>query len=929
MKELAGLLPQLEQQHGLPAGLLQAVMMTESGGNPRAVSPRGASGPFQFMPATAREYGIDPFNPQQSAQAAAKKLAELTKMYGGDTTKALQAYNWGEGNMASGKPMPAETQAYAGKVFSRMPKDKIDPAKVKWDDDAIDPAKVQWDDAPAQPAAKTRGMAQNTGDTLAGLVRGAGSIGATLLAPVDMAVRSLNNGKPLNIGGIDIAGHDRRAGMDSALGMLGANTQSLPFQAGKLTSEVAGTMGVGGVLGNAARAAGASPAVVSALNTAGFRTGLAPTTVAGQAGSLALRTGAGAATGAAGAAMVNPEDAGTGAAIGAVLPGALQGLAATGRGAANALKSGKTRATERLANALGPDAVRQASALAAARELVPGSQPTVAQVLRTPQAGILERVVSDSAGGVALKERYAAQNAARLAALDRVAPTDPRGFASARADLGAELERAMLPLREAQNARVSGLFESVDPDGLVRMRLPLDDMQGAADKFLGPGTVGQGGKAGQVLQEARRIGLESADGIAPTVAGPGPRTLAQEVRRAGGLSMGQNSGVLSEVKALGKDVKNLTRRGSAGLSPAKMAEKLHEKGILPDEDVNTLLNALRDEASGGPAVGYGDEAYGQFAAAREAAMGDVPVAGDIPRAVTWREAQNLRSSINDLWADASSKGRNREAAALQKMRDAIDNATEDVASGKLQPDEVFPDDTASRWRSALDEFQKFKQRFDTGPQAAMFRRGADGQPLAQGGEIAGRFWGAGGAAKENVESFRRLVADNPKLLGQFRAMVTTEGAATGGANEQLGAKFVRWVDQTLPGLKAAFDPAEVRQLQRIAADVKRSGQAASAGMSRGSNTYQNASNALSLGVLDSPLLNAAANRIPMVNGVTGPALQWMREGQREAMARELAGLLADPAAASNALLQLGAPRPSRVNALLPYAGRIAPALAAD
>lgn len=928
MKELAGLLPQLEQQHGLPAGLLQAVMMTESGGNPRAVSPRGASGPFQFMPATAREYGIDPFNPQQSAQAAAKKLAGLTKMYGGDTTKALQAYNWGEGNMASGKPMPAETQAYAGKVFSRMPQDKIDPAKVKWDEEKIDPAKVQWD-APAKSAAKPRGFMQDAGDTMAGLVRGAGSIGATLLAPVDMAARALNNGKPINIGGIDIAGQDRRAGMDSALGMMGADTQSLPFQAGKLTSEVAGTLGVGGVLAGGARAAGAAPSVVNALASGGFVTGRAPVNALGRVGDAALRAGAGGAGGAVAAGLVNPGDVVEGAAIGAALPGVIRSLGAAGQAVGKAVKSGsaEAKAVQRMRAALEADPAALAK-LAAARELVPGSQPTVAQVLRTPQAGILERVVSSSPGGAALQERYAAQNAARLAALDRVAPVDPRGFASARADLGADLERTMLPLREAQNARVSGLFESVDPDGLVRMRLPLDDMQGAADKFLGPGTVGQGGKAGQVLQEARRIGLESADGIAPTVAGAGQRTLAQEVRRAGGLSMGQNSGVLGEVKALGKDVKNLTRRGSAGLSPAKMAEKLHEQGILPDEDVNTLLNALRDEASGGPAVGYGDDAYGQFAAAREAAMGDAPMAGDIPRAVTWREAQNLRSSINDLWADASSKGRNREAAALQKMRDAIDNATEDVASGKLQPDEFFPDDTASRWRSALDEFQKFKQRFDTGPQAAMFRRGADGQPLAQGGEVAGRFWGAGGAAKENVQSFRRLVADNPKLLGQFREMVTTEGAGTASARGDLTTKFAKWVEKTLPGLKAAFDPAEVRALERIAADIRRAEQGLSAGPVRGSNTFQNAANALSLGLLDSNALNVAANRVPVVGTFSGAGLQWVRERQQDKLARELANLLANPAKAANALLPQQA-RPLEVNPLLQYGARAMPALMAD
>jgi hypothetical protein len=180
-----------------------------------------------------------------------------------------------------------------------------------------------------------------------------------------------------------------------------------------------------------------------------------------------------------------------------------------------------------------------------------------------------------------------------------------------------------------------------------------------------------------------------------------------------------------------------------------------------------------------------------------------------------------------------------------------------------------------------------------------------------------------------VRSFRRLVEDNPELLGQFRAMVTTEGAGTANAGGELGVKFTRWVENALPGLKAAFDPAEVRKLQRLAADVKRATQAASAGMSRGSNTYQNASNALSLGLLDSPFLNAAANRVPVVNTVAAPTLQWMREGARERMARELAALLNDPTMAANALLQVGRP-PGPLNPLIPLGARaLPPALAGD
>ena len=52
----------LEQQHGLPAGLLDAVWATESSRGKRMLSPAGAQGHFQFMPATAKQYGLTDAN---------------------------------------------------------------------------------------------------------------------------------------------------------------------------------------------------------------------------------------------------------------------------------------------------------------------------------------------------------------------------------------------------------------------------------------------------------------------------------------------------------------------------------------------------------------------------------------------------------------------------------------------------------------------------------------------------------------------------------------------------------------------------------------------------------------------------------------------------------------------------------------------------
>ncbi|KOY61206.1 hypothetical protein AM629_15145 [Photorhabdus heterorhabditis] len=129
MKLLGWLSPklaQLEQQFGLPEGLLRSVAMTESGGNQYAVSKAGARGLFQFMPGTARNFGLkddDVFDPVKSSEAAAKYLSQLMRMFDGDLSKALAAYNWGQGNvMRKGLgAAPKETRDYIPKVLANMP----------------------------------------------------------------------------------------------------------------------------------------------------------------------------------------------------------------------------------------------------------------------------------------------------------------------------------------------------------------------------------------------------------------------------------------------------------------------------------------------------------------------------------------------------------------------------------------------------------------------------------------------------------------------------------------------------------------------------------------------------------------------------------------------------------------------------------------
>ncbi len=116
---LRGLFTRAAEQYGVPAGLLSAVARAESGYDPGAVSPAGAIGLMQLMPGTARGLGVDPRNPAQAVDGAARLLADHLDRFG-STSLALAAYNAGPGAVQKygGVPPYAETQQYVRRVLA-------------------------------------------------------------------------------------------------------------------------------------------------------------------------------------------------------------------------------------------------------------------------------------------------------------------------------------------------------------------------------------------------------------------------------------------------------------------------------------------------------------------------------------------------------------------------------------------------------------------------------------------------------------------------------------------------------------------------------------------------------------------------------------------------------------------------------------------
>lgn len=124
--DVAAMFAALERKYDLPAGMLDRIWLAESSRGRNMVSPKGALGHMGFMPATAKEFGLkDPMDLEQSAEAAARKMSGLLRMYDGDRRQAAAAYNWGEGNLSKyhlgQQPMPEETQKYMDKVGGPAP----------------------------------------------------------------------------------------------------------------------------------------------------------------------------------------------------------------------------------------------------------------------------------------------------------------------------------------------------------------------------------------------------------------------------------------------------------------------------------------------------------------------------------------------------------------------------------------------------------------------------------------------------------------------------------------------------------------------------------------------------------------------------------------------------------------------------------------
>lgn len=332
------------------SAVLPQLIQAESSGHAGAIGPQTKSGEHavgltQLMPGTAADLGVqDRADPYDNMQGGKRYLTQLVNKYG-DLHTALVAYNWGQGNVdkhgiqnapqgsinyADGIIKGGQTPTYydptngsttppAGDVMADPYAAMADKARSQ--QNAQQPAKEltlleRFKASTAKAYSDYKSLQNNVGN---GVLAGAAGIGATLLRPVDAGLNTL--------GVTDMTNVQRRTALDDYF-KEHADTASLPFKGGELAAQVAGTAGVGGVIGKTLMtgvkfAPTLIPKIASAIESGGFATN-APAAAKMLSleglGNAAVRVGGGVVSGGAMAGLVNPKDAGNGSLIGGAIP---------------------------------------------------------------------------------------------------------------------------------------------------------------------------------------------------------------------------------------------------------------------------------------------------------------------------------------------------------------------------------------------------------------------------------------------------------------------------------------------------------------------------------------------------------------------------------------------------------------------------------
>lgn len=782
--------------------------------------------------------------------------------------------------------------------------------------------------SPMEESSLASRIGQHGGNLLAGAVRGAGSIGSTLISPFESSS----------------ANKQRRQAMDDALQSFGAEPDSNMYGFGKIGAEIAGTAGAGGALARGAMllpgAARVAP-LLSSIGSGGM-------SVNGMKGAAAVGTRAlgGAVSGGLQAGLVNQNDAGTGAMIGAALPGAFQLAGKAGQSIYKGAKNMVPNSGQMLADVLGVSADDLPRIIAAAKqapdEIIPGSKLTLNQALQLqgaadPNIKLLERIVSGGPGGNTLLKRYAEQSAARTALLEANGAQTYQGAAAEEAmkagnKIGAILRTQAVDDMASQRALWERLYKRGADEG-VALQLPIDGMN-AAMSPLGRGSVVSGSNARRVLSTADDIGhlvIPAVDDLAKETAN-NSQTLEKAVRAAGGIKGG--SGELRDLGIKQSGTTGLVNN-KTGQSADLLAAEMYRRGFIPDADPATLFDALRN---GGGRKLFANDQIESNAMQRmsEAAMGDPPGAQKIIQAVPFDEFQRLRRDSGALAARAAERPDTAvEGGVLAKFQALLSGRADDAAMGNLLDGERMTPDFAAQYNAARELTKRNAELYKGGNNISQVLRKPVGQNYTlNGDEVANKFWHGGSGLVGDVKNLRQVLTQENQApaMQALQKMIMTDAASKTTAAGDLASGLPRYVENRLPGLAEALTDDQFKALTGVASDVRNADAAGAVKGLLGSDTYAKLSRSMDGGLLDAPLAKTLSGLLSF----KGIGAETIRSKGAEAVmsykGKTLAELLANPKLAAKALENAAFVEKlsvSQVGRLQAVASRSVPQLAAD
>ncbi len=383
-------------------------------------------------------------------------------------------------------------------------------------------------------------IGQQLGNLAAGAIRGAGSIGATIIRPFESSEENA----------------ERRRQMDEALASAGADTESLLYGAGKLGAEVAGTAGVGGALAIPVRLAARGAPFLAPAAAALSSGGMGATTTAGKIAS-------GAVVGGAGAGLIDPEMSGAGAIAGAVVP-FVPGILAKGVGKLVDLRQiPQNKAAGIARNALGPDLPEVLNALKASQGQGMSAAQATADINSPTWQALIDRATKRDPRFLSALEK--SQGEVSLNALSRLAG----GTTAAEARGTTEVAKKNLntitgPMRESSLARAN-LGKFVADEAALREANDLATM------------VGSGGQLDPARFAAQATGAEKAlrsVGIKPLEGAP----LAQRITGvAQSPQFAGNDLIEGSVRQIADDIAKWT--GNGGVIDANALEAIRKNSV--------------------------------------------------------------------------------------------------------------------------------------------------------------------------------------------------------------------------------------------------------------------------------------------------------------------------------------------------------------